>query len=161
MNAELYDPNGGGAGVGTFTATAALSTGRGSYAAVLLPNGKVLVVGGMIDNSPFNTATAELFDPNGGGAGVGTFANTGSMSVARSHLSATLLPTGKVLIIGGLSGTAMSESELYDPDTGTFSVTGSLNMQRYATPSVLLPNGFVFVPGGNNGGFLSGAELYQ
>ena len=46
-----------------------------------------------------------------------TFTATGSMTVARSWHTATLLPNGMVLIAGGTSDgvTAVASAELYEP----------------------------------------------
>src|SRR5579864_5305211 len=58
----------------------------------------------------------------------GTFVNTGTPSVARTGATATLLPNGQVLIVGGQNGNnALGTAELYDPATGVFNLTkGSL-----------------------------------
>jgi hypothetical protein len=56
---ELYDP-----ASGTWTTTAALNTARRDHTATLLPNGKVLIVGGDsgLSNNPSYLAGAELYD---------------------------------------------------------------------------------------------------
>jgi WD40 repeat protein len=92
-------------------------------------------------------------------AGVpGEFKETGSMVVGRSG-TATLLPSGHVLVAGGTT------AELYDPGSGTWSPTGSLNEVRGGHRATLLPNGKILVVGGLSGtlGFphASGAELYD
>src|SRR6185295_9880604 len=50
-----------------------------------------------------------------------TWSPTGSMSVPRRDHTATLLPSGKVLVVGHLTDIA----ELYDPTTGTFAKAGN------------------------------------
>ncbi|MBZ0090397.1 MAG: hypothetical protein K8H90_08480, partial [Thermoanaerobaculia bacterium] len=44
-----------------------------------------------------------------------------SLSSERNRHTATLLPSGKVLVAGGVdeNSTALSSAELYDPATGT------------------------------------------
>src|ERR1700691_6216876 len=91
------------------------------------------------------------------------FLATGSMAMARSDATATLLNNGMVLIAGGMaSGSYLSEAELYNPASGTFTVTGSMTTARELQSAILLNNGMVLIAGGyNSSGFLSSAELYN
>jgi len=74
---------------------------------------------------------------------------TGSLNTARPGHTATLLPNGKVLVVGGYSAGLLESAELYDPSTGTWSFTGSLNVLRAGYTATLLGNGKVLVAGGN------------
>ncbi len=107
--AELYD--------GTFTATSAtMTSARSDHTAMLLSNGKVLITGGFSGSAGLNTA--ELYDPASGASGTFT-ATSAPMTSARSRHSATLLANGKVLIAGGLDGSAiLNTAELYDTGLG-------------------------------------------
>ena len=79
----------------------------------------------------------------------GAFTLTGSMTTSRAYQTATLLPSGKVLITGGYrSGGIVSSAELYDPSTGTFTATGSMTKGRFYQTATLLPNGKVLITGG-------------
>ena len=49
---------------------------------------------------------------------VGSWSSTGSLGTARDNHTATLLPSGKVLVAGGDNFVALSSAELYDPATG-------------------------------------------
>ncbi len=73
---------------------------------------------------------------------------TGSLSKPHTHHTATLLPTGKVLVAGGGDFAYDPTTELYDPALGTWSLTGSLNIGRYDATSTLLSNGTVLMTGG-------------
>ena len=97
------------------------------------------------------------------GAAPGQWESTGSLGAARQEHTATLLPSGKVLVSGGYgSGSFLSSAELYDPATGTWSSTGSLATARSCHTATLLPSGKVLVAGGyGNIGALSSAELYD
>ena len=91
-------------------------------------------------------------------AGSGTWTLTGSLHVARADSTATLLPNGQVLAVGGESTSA----ELYNPATGTWTLTGSLHAARDQHTATLLANGQVLVAGGQNGTiFIASAELYN
>ena len=96
-------------------------------------------------------------------ASPGGFESTGSLSVARSTHTATLLPNGQVLVAGGYDGSsALASAELYDPVNGTWAATGSLITARYAHTATLLANGTVLVTSGFDGtSQLASAELYD
>ena len=74
-----------------------MATARGGHTATLLPDGKVLVVGGRYAAVAIDgLASAELYDP-----GSGRWTATGSMAEARGAFAATRLPDGRVLVVGG------------------------------------------------------------
>ena len=93
------------------------------------------------------------------------FSSTGSMVAARSAHTATLLNTGKVLVVGGSdpTGIPLASAELYDPGTGIFSSTGGLTTARAHFAATLLPSGKVLVTGGidASGNPLQTAEVYD
>ncbi len=124
--------------------------------ATLLPNGKVLVVGGDANNSPYYLSSAEVYDP-----ATGTWTATGSMIGAHVYHTATLLPDGKVLVAGGVGISGFNSiAELYDPATGTWRAGGTMKRSRWYHTATLLTNGMVLVAGGDSG-VLPSAELYN
>ena len=161
--AELYDPV-----AGTFTRTGDMTTPVSDHAAVLLANGKVLIVGGSVNGTSCISCTAtsgaELYDP-----GTGTFTATSHTLVgARSSPTATLLPSGKVLVAGGgvtPSGGPVRTAELYDPVADTFtSIASTMSVERQFHTATLLPNGKVLLAGGlTNAGSVATAtaDLYD
>ena len=145
---------------GIFSFTGSLNDGRNSQTVTPLPNGTILVTGGYGNASHDRAlASAEVYTP-----ATGSFALTGSMNTARAWDTATLLPSGMVLIAGGFNGTAsLNSAELYNPATGTFAATGNLNTARYGHTATLLLNGMVLIAGGYDygTGTLASAELYN
>ena len=134
--AELYDPLSG-----AFTATGHMTVGRAGHTATLLQDGTVLIAGGFTDTTLAGADTAEIYDPAAGSF----LATKGSMAVARLSHTATRLPNGKVLLVGGGSLLA----EIYDPLAGSFSPSAVTESERSGHSATLLQNGNVIVIGGD------------
>jgi HYR domain/Putative Ig domain/Galactose oxidase, central domain len=127
----------------TWNATGTLNTARYRHTATLLPNGMVLVAGGL-NSSNNSLASAELYDPVSG-----SWTTTGQLNIARTNHTATLLPNGTVLVAGGFSSinNGLASAELYDPAIGSWTLTGNLNTARFDHTATLLPDGKVLVAG--------------
>jgi hypothetical protein len=83
--------------------------------ATILPNGKVLAVGGSLNDEDTSTASlnADLYDPASN-----TFSSAGNNAFARLyHSNSLLLPDATVLFIGGnpARGTYEAHNEIYTP----------------------------------------------
>ena len=105
---------------------------------------------------PLTLDSAELYDHE-----LGTWAFTAPTFYERGFHTATLLLSGKVLVVGG---NATRHTELYDPATGEWYATGQLNEARPAGhATALLTDGRVLVAGGVDymGHILSSAEIYD
>jgi hypothetical protein len=153
-SAEIYDPANPG-----FTPTGAMATQREGQTATLLPNGTVLIAGGIRNFGYRETLrSAEIYDP-----GSGTFKPTADMAHHRQGHTATLLRDGRVLIAGGQGDgpESLSSAELYDPALGGFASAGHMNYQRTAHAASLLSNGQVLITGGAEAGGPEGAITLQ
>lgn len=180
---------------GRWQPTGSLGIARHGHTATLLQDGRVLVSAGaglqpdpqvpqLSGQKPRATErqalnSAELYDPR-----TGRWSLTGSLpdspqcapadpnapplpptSGARSLHSATLLTTGKVLVVGGRrpNGSPLCSAQLYDPSTGTWAQAGLLKDARYGHTATLLSDGRVLVVGGASSGnaAIGSAELYD
>lgn len=143
---------------GSVAAATPMLAPRSGHTATLLPNGRVLIAGGMRRNHDFYRS-AELFDPE-----TGKFQPTGEMSIGRVGHAAVLLNSGKVLILGGWIGQGSTDSaELYDPVTGKFASIGKMTSRRGQPSATLLSNGDVLIAGGADGdsGGIASVETFH
>jgi hypothetical protein len=116
-------------------------------AAVMYLPGKILYAGG-----GRTTATAETIDLT---APSPAWNYTQPMAYPRRHLNATMLPTGDVLVTGGVRGTSFNEismgvrvAESWNPETGAWTQLASSAINRgYHATSILLPDGRVLHAG--------------
>ena len=136
--------------------TGNLNIARYGHTATLLPNGKVLVAGGRVNNSNI-LDSAELYDPT-----TGTWSVTGRLNASHIRHTATLLRDGRVLVVGGVNIQSINDvAELYDPGTGTWTRTVAPATNRLDHTATLLQTGKVLVAGGVGAGFVRIAELYD
>ena len=165
---------------GAFAAAGTTQCGLVDSSAVVLNNGKVLVTGG--DYIVFlgqASQQAFVFDP-----GTATFSQTVPMNVARELPGISILPSGNVLVAGGITSEAAacasnpatpvdfitnSSAEVYNPGTPSWTLTsgssatpgaaGGMSVQRIATAELFTSgtdSGKVILAGGVNSGTTNG-----
>ncbi|MEO7674441.1 MAG: kelch repeat-containing protein [Pyrinomonadaceae bacterium] len=120
-------------GVSTISATSSMISPRSAHTATRLPDGQVLIAGGMERNGVI-FGSAELYNPATGRFTVAAK----SMNKQRVGHTATLLSNGKVLVAGGENDHALASAEIYDSATGKFTLTGNLKAERTMHTAVLL-----------------------
>jgi hypothetical protein len=123
---------------------------------------QVFIMGG---DSPA-TATTEVIDL---GASNPSWRQGPIMSQPRIEMNAVILPSGKVLALGGSAfdedtSSLSLNADLYDPGSNSFSSAGANSFERlYHSVALLLPDATVWVAGGNpaRGTYESHIEIYQ
>lgn len=137
---EIYDPN-----TGEWREADAMGQPIFNQAAVLLSDGRVLVVGGTMSDGT-ESARAEIFDPD-----TDTWTPAQDMGIGRGRPKAVLLPDGRVLVTGDRSSDFSSTTgnvEIYDPKSGTWTSTDDLSRPSAGHSLTLLPDGRVLAAGG-------------
>lgn len=142
-----------------------LQFARAWHTSMMLPDGKILIVGGMgAAGQPVDTA--EIFNPDTQTSDLLTANDPRSSISPRVYHTATLLTEGLVLISGGVSGKgdALRTAELWDFRTRVATkLRSKLKTARYNHAATLLANSKVLLSGGSdkNGANLENAELYD
>jgi len=168
INSSTFDP---------FTNTWTLKVAAHQYTAhprtygssVLLPltpannySPRVMILGG---GNPA-TATTEIIDLS---STTPEWQFGPNMSQPRIEMNAVMLPTGKILAVGGsaqdeTASTASLKADLYDPNSNTFSSAGSNAIPRlYHSNAMLLPDATVALVGSNpvRGTYEPRVEIYR
>lgn len=155
---EIYSPT-----TNAWTPELSMNIPRTNHTATLLKNGKVLLAGGISkdeNNSQFEVSSAEAYNPINH-----AWTLVAPMNEIRSEHTATLLPSGKVLVAGG--NDSALKGEVYDPETNTWQLTAPSHDPRRGHQATLLPDGRVLITGGYfwvsqiAKTFLSSAEIFD
>ena len=131
-DAAVYDP-----ARGNWTPVAKMRRGRYWHRMVALPDGSALVLGGACSDGA--TRSVERYDP-----ARNSWRDVAPMSAAQMHgHSATLLPDGRVLVVGGRS------AEAYDPATDRWTAMASPPTPRSGHTATVVGSDTVVVIGGS------------
>lgn len=126
----------------SWTATGDLTRNAYRHAAVVLADGRALIVGGMDETGI--TGRADLYSPASG-----TWSRAASMLKPRYGMAVEPLPDGSVLAAAGVGDVAERfTSEIYDPVRDRWTLTGRMLAPLALGASVRLANGDVLVIGG-------------
>jgi N-acetylneuraminic acid mutarotase len=138
--AEIYDPK-----TEQWSPVQKMITPRDRHAAALLGDGSVLVCGGFSHADKVNpTAKAERFDPT-----TRRWKAIAPMTEPRAYQTATLLPSGKVLVAAGERSQNIASAEIYDPPSDKWTAIEPLSTPHaYGQTATLLARGLVLVVGG-------------
>ena len=136
---------------------AASSIPRAMHTATALPDGRILIVGGLsTNNRPLSSV--QIYDPFNN-----TWTNAAPMRTARFQHAAVALPDGRILVTGGMkhADTLLSSGEIYSLGADVWMPAPSLKISRSYHTLTALPDGRVIVMGGIHVTPLSGVEIYD
>lgn len=118
---------------------------RKNHSATMLPDGRILVMGG-VNARGMTQAAAEIFDPETRQSSL-----VDAALLPRSKHTATLLLDGRVLLVGGVDarGKAIAEAELWNSRTAQVeSVVDRLDIARYLHETNWTAGDHILVSGG-------------
>lgn len=143
---------------GQWTLTGAMLAARTGASALLLADGRVLVIGGQIGGQPADTL--EIYD-----RARGRFEPVaGILSAPRKGHAVAVLEDGRVLVAGGTGpgGVVLDTTDLFDPRMGGILPGPRMAAPRTNFPATRLLDGKILLAGGSNGaGELVSAEIFD
>ena len=145
--------------VGSVSPAAPMLEARSGHSAILLPDGKVLIAGGMRRNQDFYRS-AELYDP-----ATGKFQPTGEMSHSSCRARSQIAAVGQSAHRRRMDRSWMHGfGRIYDPTTGKFAAISKMTARRGRPSATLLANGDVLIAGGadhDTPGGIASAEIFH
>lgn len=136
---------------GNSAPSAVLTVARSRLAAVVLPDGRIFVAGGINDATAIVQTTVEISDAN-----YTRFIQVAPLSSPRAALSACVMADGNVMVMGGRDTQnrldyAFDLVEVYNVSSNSWSARASLHTPRWGASAFLLPDGRIAVVGGYDG----------
>lgn len=152
-SAYVFDPRPGNE---TWSKVGLMDTARTSPSAAVLPDGRVLVAGGVYFSGPtlsHDPAPDALLMAH--------------ETVPRGQAASSRPPTADV--VPDNIGVAMATAELFDPETGNWSLTGPMTYARFGAAAATLADGRILVVGSSEARFgvpvdpgaFESAEIYD
>lgn len=131
-----------------------LPQGFAFHSATRLASGDVLIAGGVTDfYTELNFTSVTVFPSTQAAVfnvAAQAFAVIAPLGTARAMHSASLMPTGQVLIAGGVvkpDMTATDTTEVFDPDNYSFAPGTKLAVARHSQGAILLIEGLLLIGG--------------
>lgn len=157
-SAEIYDPS-----TNAWLPTQDANVARVGHSAVLLKDGKVLLMGGNVDDG-----VVETYDPHSGAWTKVSSAPASGLARNSAVLLGAEPPAlcgsncGKVLVVPRGLGPPASSAQLFDPASGVWEKTGPFYFVagRFST-ATLLEDGKVLLFGGTTQGGRTASQIYS
>lgn len=130
-----------------------LETERSGHETVVLPNEKLLIIGG---NNLSSLSSAEIFNPR-----TGKIESVISMHHSRTSFGAVKLDNGDVVVVGG-DGSDLSAIEKFDYSLNKFEIIGHLRVGRFIHKIITIGADRILIAGGFDGvRSLSSIEVFD
>jgi N-acetylneuraminic acid mutarotase len=152
---EIYDP-----ATETWSISADMSIKRVAHATSTLPNGDILISGGLTPAGMFPTVavSTEIYK-----VATETIEPAADMLTGRSEHLLTSLSDGTILATGGgtlqmspsFDVVALTATEIYDSNVDTWTAAADMSVGRAGHSAFIFDDGKVLLPGGDSGSLLS------
>lgn len=146
----------------TWSPTNSFMRGRFGGAMQKLRDGRVLLIGGLMEGVAQGLPDVDIFDPK-----TGVWTEGPPLHRGRYWVSSVVLADGRVLVSGGQGpngGISLKTTEIFDPSKNSWSYAAPMAQIRFGHELALLPDGRVLAAGGSDGsadGKLTSAEVYD
>jgi len=127
---------------------------------VLLPDGRVMVIGGYDrpwngGKAPMPSSSVFVFDPDSE-----AWSSVAEMNLPRARHAAVVMTDGRVAVLGGISKLPTASVEIYDPRTDQWTIAQPLQQARY-DHTATIDGGTVYVLGGSGQRMISTVEVLR
>lgn len=141
----------------SWTPVGNMASARAAFEAASLPDGRVLVAGGVAFGSIVDGA--EVFDPMSN-----SWSTVAPLPTALFFHAMAALADGRILVAGGIpnGGSYTAAASIYDPTADNWTAASPMTTERTFCKAITLDDGRVLVVGGYGpGGYPLSAEVYD